>query len=113
MEEALKQAVRARGDAVRGNVSHAVIFYLAGETVRRALAQAGEPYTPYLYALTLVPDNVRDALARTLSPYLNGQGTLLQAIDNLVQALSPGARQAIYRTRAARDSWQSLPCAVC
>jgi hypothetical protein len=36
--------------------------------------------------------NVRDALARTLSPYLNGQGTLLQAIDNLVQALSPGAR---------------------
>ncbi len=92
MEEALKRAVRARGDAVRGNISHAVIFYLTGETVRRVLEQAGEPYTPWLYTLKLVPDNVREALSRTLSPYLNGQGTLVQAIDNLVQALSPAAK---------------------
>ena len=87
--EAVKRAVSARGDAVRGDISHAVIFYLTGETVCRVLEQAGEPYTPYLYALKLFPDNVRDALAKTLSPYLSGQGTLVQAIDNLVQALSP------------------------
>jgi hypothetical protein len=90
MEEALKRA--ARGDAVRGDLSHAVIFYLTGETVRRVLEQAGEPYTPWLYSLRLYPDNVRDALSRTLSPYLSGQGTLVQAIDNLVQALNPAAR---------------------
>jgi hypothetical protein len=88
IEEALKQ-VRARGDAVRGDLSHAVIFYLTGETVRRVLEQAGEPYTPWLSALKLYPDNVRDALAKTLSSYVSGQGTLVQAIDNLVQALSP------------------------
>jgi hypothetical protein len=92
VDEALKRAVRARGDAVRGDISHAVIFYLTGETVRRVLEQAGEPYTPYLDALKLFPDNVRDALAKTLSPYLSGQGTLVQAIDNLVQALSPAGR---------------------
>jgi hypothetical protein len=33
-----------------------------------------------------------DALSKTLSPYLSGQGTLAQAIDDLVQALSPAAR---------------------
>jgi hypothetical protein len=92
MEEALRRSVRARGGAVRGDISHAVIFYLTGETVRRVLEQAGEPYTPYLYALKLVPDNVRDVLSTTLSPYLNGQGTLIQAVDKLVQALSPAGR---------------------
>ena len=88
MEEALKQAVRARGDAVRGDISHAVIFYLTGETVRRALEQAGEPYTPYIDALKLVPDNVRDALAETLSPYLNAKGAIVEAMDDLVQTLA-------------------------
>ena len=39
----------------------------------RALEQAGEPYTPYLYALMLYPDNVREALAKTLSPYSPGK----------------------------------------
>jgi hypothetical protein len=92
MEKALREAVRARSGALRGNVSHAVIFYLTGETVRRALEQTGEPYTPYLYALELVPDSVRDALAKALSPYLSGQGTLVQAIANLVQALSPAVQ---------------------
>ena len=75
-----------------GDIGHAVIFYLTGEIVRRALQQNGEPYTPYLYSLKLFPENVRDALAKTLTPYLNGQGTLVQAIDNLVQALSPAGR---------------------
>jgi hypothetical protein len=69
-----------------------VIFYLTGETVRRVLNQAGEQYTPYLYAMKLVPDEVRDVISRTLSPYLNGQDTLAEAIDNLVQALTPAGR---------------------
>lgn len=92
MAEALKAAIRARGGAVRGDISHALIFYLTGETVRRALEQAGEQYTPYLYAMKLVPDDVRDALSKTLSPYLNGQGTLAQAVDRLGQALSTAGR---------------------
>ena len=59
--------------------------------MRRVLEQAGEPYTPWLYTLKLVPDNVRDALSRTLSPYVSGKGTLDQAIDNFVQALTEPA----------------------
>jgi hypothetical protein len=88
VEEAVKRASNSRSSAVPGDLSHAVIFYLTGETVRRVFEQAGEPYTPWLYALKLWPDNVRDALPKSLSPYLNGQGTLVEAIDNLVQALS-------------------------
>lgn len=90
-QEALKRAVSARGGAVGGDFTHALIFYLSGETVRRVLEQAGEPYTPWLHTLKLVPDNVRDALSRTLSPYVSGQGTLDQAIDNFVQALTEPA----------------------
>jgi hypothetical protein len=92
MSEALMRAGRARGFAVRGDISHAVIFYLTGETVRRVLEQAGQPYTPYLYALKLVPDDVCDVLSKTLPAYLNGQGTLVEAIDDLVQALGPAGR---------------------
>ena len=92
LEEVVKRALSARGSAVPSDLSHAVVFYLTGETVRRALEQAGEPYSPWLYALRLWPDNVRDALPKTLSPYLNGQGTLVEAIDNLVHALSPAGQ---------------------
>lgn len=92
MEGALRRAMSVRGIAIRGDISHAVIFYLTGEIVRRALEQTGESYTPYLYSLEIFPENVRDALAKTLSPYLSGQGTLVQAIDNLVQALGPDGR---------------------
>jgi hypothetical protein len=92
MEDVVKRAASTRGDAVPADLSHAVIFYLTGETVRRAFDQAGEPYTPWLDALKLWPDNVRDALAKALSPYLNGQGTLVEAIDDLVQALSSAGR---------------------
>jgi hypothetical protein len=92
MEGALKRAMSARGTAIRGDISHAVIFYLTGEIVRRALEQTGESYTPYLYSLKMYPENVRGALSKTLSPYLAGQGTLAQALDNLVQALSPAGR---------------------
>ena len=51
MQEALNRAVRSRAAAVRGDLSHAVIFYLTGETVRRVLDRAGQPYTPYLHAM--------------------------------------------------------------
>ena len=88
MEESLRRSERARGGDAR-DLPHAVIFYLTGETVRRVFEQAGEPYTPLLHALKLWPENVRDALAKTLSPYLNGQGTMVQAIDSLAQALNP------------------------
>jgi hypothetical protein len=88
VSESLTRAGRARGYTVRGDIPHAIIFYLTGEMVRRVLEQTGESYTPYLYALKLFPDTVRDALSKTLSPYINGQGTLVEAIDNLVQALS-------------------------
>jgi hypothetical protein len=92
IEEAVKRAVSAHSNAAPSDLSHAVIFYLTGETVRRVFEQGGEPYTPWLYALKLWPDNVRDALPKSLSPYLNGQGTLVEAIDDLVQALSPAGQ---------------------
>jgi hypothetical protein len=64
---------------------------LTGEAVRRTLEQAGDSYTPHLYALKLFPETFRDALPRTMSPYMNGKGSLAEAIDGLVQALVSAA----------------------
>jgi hypothetical protein len=89
MEEVLKRASSAGGIAVPADLSHAVIFYLTGETVRRALEQAAEPYTPWLYALKLWPDDVRVALPKALSPYWTGKACWSRPSTALVQALGP------------------------
>ena len=45
------------------------------------------PYTPYLYALKLFPDQFRDAAARILPAYIDGTRTLPEAAGDLVRAL--------------------------
>jgi len=67
---------------------HAVHFFISGEAVRRAFARAGEPpYTPYLYALKLFPDQFREAAARIWPAYMDGTRTLEQAAAETARAL--------------------------
>ena len=67
---------------------HAVHFFITGEAVRRAFARNSEPpYTPYLYALKLFPDQFRDAAARIWPAYMDGARTLPDAASDLVRAL--------------------------
>jgi hypothetical protein len=73
---------------------HAVHFFISGEAVRRAFARAGEPpYTPFLYALKLFPDQFREAAARIWPAYMDGTRTMAQAAGDLVRALASPAKE--------------------
>jgi len=87
---ALASAVKASGATLpRMDPVHAVHFFITGEAVRRAFARAGEPpYTPYLYAQKLFPDQFRDAAARIWPTYMDGTRTLPEAATDLVRALA-------------------------
>jgi hypothetical protein len=91
---ALASAVKASGATLpRMDIGHAVHFFIAGEAVRRAFARAGEPpYTPYLYALTLFPDQFRESAARIWPAYMDGTRTMTQAAEEQVRALATPAK---------------------
>lgn len=87
---ALASAVKESGGTLpRMDLVHAVHFFISGEAVRRAFARAGEPpYTPYLYALKLFPDQFREAAARIWPAYMDGTLTLAEAAADQVRALA-------------------------
>ena len=87
---ALASAAKASGATLpKMDLVHAVHFFIVGEVIRRSFAQAGEqPYTPYLYALKLFPDQFRDAAAQIWPPYIDGARTMQQAASDLVRALA-------------------------
>lgn len=86
---ALAAATERLGNPFRGDLKHAVNFYLTGEVVRRALKQAGEPdYTPYLYAKGLYNRGIfRRSAESTLPAYLDGERSLVEAVEALIEAL--------------------------
>ena len=92
---ALASAVKESGGTLpRMDLVHAVHFFISGEAVRRAFARAGEPpYTPYLYALKLFPDQFREAAARIWPAYMDGTRTMAQAAGDLVRALAIPAKE--------------------
>lgn len=87
---ALADAAEARHQRPPRDLWHVALFYTTGETVRRVLADAGEPeYTPMLYGIF-----GRGAWLRYRKPietvwpaYLDGQQTLPRAAAALVRAL--------------------------
>jgi len=89
LSTALATAVKTSGATLpRMDLVHAVHFFITGEAVRRAFARAGEPpYTPYLYALKLFPDQFRESAARIWPMYMDGARTLSQAAEEQVRAL--------------------------
>jgi hypothetical protein len=95
LSTALASAVKASGATLpRMDLVHAVHFFITGEAVRRTFARAGEPpYTPYLYALKLFPDQFREAAARIWPAYIDGTRTMAQAAGDLVRALAIPAKE--------------------
>ncbi len=68
---------------------HVVLFYTTGETVRRALNDAGEPpYTPMIYGIygRSPWGRFQKAIDDTWSAYLDGERTLAEAAASLLQA---------------------------
>lgn len=89
LRRALEDAVpRAAGNPFRGDLVHAVHFYMTGEIVRRRLHEAGIDYRPYMYAQRLYRGSVFfQAVESTWPAYLDGETTLPDAARALVQAL--------------------------
>jgi hypothetical protein len=92
LRRALDDATRDLGNPFRGDLVHAVHFYMAGEIVRRRLREAaGTDYTPAMYALGLFDRGVfRQAIEATWPAYLDGRTTLPEASRALVRALRAG-----------------------
>jgi hypothetical protein len=85
---ALAAAAREAGGSARGDLTHAVHFFMTGEAVRHVLEKPGEPaYTPYLFAMGLFSPEFRDAIKKTWPAYMDGKRTLHEAAADLMRAL--------------------------
>jgi hypothetical protein len=89
---ALDAAQNGAAAEVPPDLWHAVLFYVTGESVRRVLADARESeHQPLIYALDIFGE-VREPIAATWAPYLDGDRTLSQAATDLVGRLSTAGR---------------------
>jgi hypothetical protein len=91
VQRALAEAAKKHGVELPRDLWHIVLFYTTGETVRRVLADAGEPgYTTYLEHHDLWDGRwgrYREAIEKTWPGYLDGRRTLSDAATELVRAL--------------------------
>jgi hypothetical protein len=88
---AIAASAKARGVAVPRDLWHAILFATSSELTRRHLAERGvrayEPSSVDLF--TRVWPSYRGALERHWIPYVNGQGTLEDAIDRVIVSIQP------------------------
>lgn len=85
----LDAAARAAGTTVKGPLSHAMIFYTAGEAVRRAVAG----HRPYAEENGLWRGGIgayKAILEEAWKPYLDGAGTLEDAVRGVAIRLPGG-----------------------
>jgi hypothetical protein len=85
---ALRNATARGGATMPPDIVHEVHFFITGEAVRRAYADRGETYTPYVFALRLFSDAFRENVARAFLPQIDGNRTVDQAADDLVRAMT-------------------------
>ncbi len=90
-EDPLQLALRNAADKLDVELPrdlwHAVLFYTTGDTVRRALAEAGEPaYTPMLFDGNIFGRH-HAAMKRGWTGYLDGRRTLDEAAEDLLRNL--------------------------
>ncbi|HYL04826.1 MAG TPA: hypothetical protein VE075_02240 [Thermoanaerobaculia bacterium] len=92
---AIERECRVRGQQPPRGLTHAIIFYTAGELARRNLAAVGVAgYVPSAerYGLwTRAWPSFKGPLERFWPPYLDGKTTLDAAIAQIVQAVGAGA----------------------
>ena len=86
---AIAAAAKQLGVQPPRDLWHAILFATSGELTRRLLAERGATnYVPYSEDLfTRVWSKYRDPVEKHWFAYLNGQGTLETAIDNIVAAI--------------------------
>jgi sugar lactone lactonase YvrE len=87
VQNALREAAERLDVALPDDLWHAVLFYTTGDTVRRVLADAGEPtYTPLLLGGNIF-GRYHEPMKRAWTAYLEGDRTLAEAAEDLLCAL--------------------------
>lgn len=92
--DAIDRTVKAHGVTPPRNLWHAILFATSGELTRQLLNDRGVtnfvPSSTDMFAR--VWPSFRDPIAKYWVPYLNGEGTLDQAVDKIVVAMTATAR---------------------
>jgi len=91
LSTALRNATARAAATVPPDLVHQIHFFIAGEAVRRVLADHGETYTPHLFALKLFSDRFREIISRVWLPEIDGTRTLDEAAADLVRSLNAPA----------------------
>jgi hypothetical protein len=86
---AVEHAMNSAGKPPR-DLWHVVLFYIAGEVTRQALAERGIEYQPYLYATGLFTKAwpaLRDPIERTVGPFVDGKTSIAQMAGALAASV--------------------------
>lgn len=85
----IANAAKSRNVAAPPDLWHAILFATSSELTRRVLLERGiVDYVPYSVDMfARVWPNYRQPIERFWLPYLNGEGTLEQAISRLMEAI--------------------------
>jgi len=86
---------RAIGGRAPGNLSHAMIFFTAGEAVRRVAPAGYVPYADAAGVWSRGMGNLKDVLTDIWLPYLNGHGTRDETIAALVKRTQPAQPRVV------------------
>ena len=84
VQQALREQVRQQHKRIPPNLSHALIFYTAGDAVRRIVPG----HVPYAEKFGLWKRGIgvfKDAIEKAWKPYLDGQGTRDEAFAALIK----------------------------
>jgi len=103
VSQALREQAQKIGKPVPGDLSHGLIFFTAGEAVRRVLPR----HVPYAYKSGVWQRRnpaEREALEAIWKPYLDGHGTRDDALAGLIRRLAPDIKSYM---QEARDAYKA------
>jgi hypothetical protein len=89
VQQALREQIRQQNKRIAPGISHALIFYTAGDAVRRVIP-GHEPYADKFGLWKRGMGTFKDAIEKAWKPYLDGHGTRDEAFAALIK-LAPEA----------------------
>jgi len=91
VEQALDEQARRVGKQVPRNLSHALIFFTAGEAIRRVVPEH-VPYADKFGVWQRGMNTLKDVLTEVWKPYLDGRGTRDDAFGELIKRTGAEAK---------------------
>jgi len=96
IDSVLNAKAAALGKRVPRNLSHAIVFFTAGEAVRRVAPPGYVPLADATGAWSRGMSGFKEALEETWRPYLNGRGTRDEALAALIQRTATAPASPIF-----------------